>query len=112
MATFTVKRSEWYRGKGYEESKLLREDGKRCCIGFVGQQCGFTDERLLGISTVARSRYNGDSSAWPAWMLKEFSGEIQEAYTVNDRESITDGEREAQLKEIFKRNGYEIVFVD
>lgn len=112
MATFTVKRSEWYRGKGDEESKLLREDGKRCCIGFVGQQCGFADERLLGISTVARARDNGDSSVWPAWMLKELGGEIQEAYTVNDRESITDGEREAQLKEIFKRNGDEIVFVD
>lgn len=113
MATFTVKRSEWYRGKGAEESKLLREDGKRCCIGFVGQQCGLTDERLLYVSSVSKTLDYGEAChKWPKWMLKKWSMEIQEAYTVNDRESITDGEREAQLKEIFKRNGDEIVFVD
>ena len=39
MAKFTVDRKTWFRGQSSSDSKLLREDGQRCCIGFVAQQC-------------------------------------------------------------------------
>jgi hypothetical protein len=134
MATFTVKRSEWYRGQGSKDSKLLREDGKRCCIGFVGQQVGFTDEQLLNMSSVQQqAAKNSDIEKWPAWMkgyhltsadkemwpawmkrhyLTSADKEIQSAYLTNDCMPLTDAERETSLQEIFKRNGDEIVFVD
>ena len=114
MSTFTVKRSEWFRGKGSVESKLLREDGKRCCIGFVGQQCGFTDEQLRNVSSVSWTLFNADvrKEQWPSWMSERYGGDIQAAYGTNDDEKLTDEERETKLKEIFARNSDEIVFVD
>ena len=48
MATYTVHRKTWYRGKGYENSRLLAPDGMRCCIGFVGAQRNIPDEQLMG----------------------------------------------------------------
>lgn len=29
-----VKRSQWYRGNGSDESRLLRNDRWMCCLGF------------------------------------------------------------------------------
>lgn len=111
---FTVPLKEWLRGKGGPGSALLKGDGKRCCIGHVGQQCGVPDKRLLGKSKVHDI---GDSRfLFPAWM-REVRAEgyaicdIETAYTVNDDRDISDEQREAKLKEIFARHGDEIEFV-
>ena len=111
MATFTVKRSKWYRGQGGDFSALLlRNDGKRCCIGFVGQQCGIPDKALLNRAVAFDVR----DDRWPKWILevnKSASTDIYEAYGVNDSATISDAERERRLKAIFKRNGDRIRFV-
>lgn len=123
---FTVKRSEWYRGNGnaldskpvvHNESQLLREDGKKCCIGFVGLQCGFSEADLLGHGTITVVREDGPG-VWPKWMLREewVGGhkeyKIQKAYITNDSSDLTDEQREKRLQYIFAENGDEIVFVD
>lgn len=123
---FVVDRRTWYRGQGQgvytpedrEGSLLLRMDGKRCCIGFVGQQCGVPDSVLLGRGTVSRVLYsvNGDhnlESKWPRWMWQKRTwAAICTAYAVNDNPDLTDAEREAKLKGIFQANGDEIEFVN
>lgn len=112
---FTVKRSEWYRGQGSLESKLLRKDGKRCCIGFVGQQCGVADSSMLDISSVALLSEEA-RNLFPKWLANAVSdGPIGDAYETNDdneHELWDDEVRETRLATIFKANGDEIEFVD
>lgn len=110
MATYTVSRKTWYRGRGRDESRLLREDGTRCCIGFVGQQCGISDAVLLNRNAIGQSWQSGHIGGFPAWMVK--GQDIYDAYRENDDIGITDEERESRLQEIFAKHGDEIVFVD
>ncbi len=37
---FTIDRRKWYRGKGYYESKLVKANGHKCCLGFYGKALG------------------------------------------------------------------------
>lgn len=117
MAKFTVDRLTWYRGKESYQSKLLLEDGKRCCIGFVGQQCQVPDESMQGAAEI-NSLENDLQNVFPDWMTDGRRtpdgniSEISKAYNVNDDNTIGDAEREASLKAIFERNGDEIEFIN
>lgn len=117
---YIVKRSEWYRGHAWA-SQLLRTDGLKCCIGFVGQQCGIPDEDLVGRGTVSYSLYESTYSPspsfvkYPEWMRPQERlavNAISEAYTVNDDPGIPDKVREQRLKKIFRSQGDKIEFID
>jgi len=113
---FTVDRQTWYRGKDTGESKLLRYDGTRCCIGFVGKQVGCTDDDLLDVAEVIKMDSNNRN--FPVWMREPYTHKgggrtlIGEAYHVNDDENLTDEQREARLKELFIEAGDEIEFIN
>jgi hypothetical protein len=108
---FTVDRKTWYRGHASEDSSLLRSDGTRCCIGFVGQQCGIEDRYLLGKGLTLDVTKN--QRTFPVWMHSSSThSDIGRVYAANDSRSLSDPQREAKLKEIFARNGDEIEFVD
>lgn len=48
VKSFTVKRSKWLRGEGHGNSYLLRpNDGKMCCLGFLGIACGAEKEDIF-----------------------------------------------------------------
>lgn len=49
MLQVTVKRSEWYRGRGSNESRLLSSQG-RCCLGFATRDAGVKDVLVQGKS--------------------------------------------------------------
>lgn len=113
---FIVDRKTWYRGKGSDESMLLRDDGMRCCIGFVGKQCGIDDNELQHATTVL-STVSSDSSGihpskWPQWFRHGTAGALSVAYSINDDSFITDTDREKKLVALFESHGDEIVFVD
>jgi hypothetical protein len=108
---YTVKRRGWFRGKGGKKSSLLLESGERCCIGFVGKQCGIPDEVLLGEGGI----HSYDStfkffSRWPLWM-RDSETTMCEIYGINDSAELSDPEREAKLKVMFAEHGDTIVFV-
>lgn len=112
MTKFVVDRRTWYRGKGERWSRLLTPKGMRCCIGFVGAQCGIPDSDLLrkkAIFGYLGILVNGE---WPAWIIGCGTGsaDLGYAYEINDNPSIDDATRERRLKEIFANNGDEIVF--
>jgi hypothetical protein len=109
MATFTVSRKTWYRGQGPHESYLLQDDGTRCCIGFVGQQCGISDHALLLRRTARIAAGLEPEPGWPEWLKGTTTSGV---YTTNDNVLLSDPERESKLKEIFSAHGDEIVFVD
>jgi hypothetical protein len=108
MAKYTVDRKTWYRGMRGLRSRLLRPDGTRCCIGFVGQQCGISDNWLLDRPAIADETPEVIEAEWPEWMKVEHL--VEQAYEANDNPDLTGEQREAKLKEIFARNGDEIEF--
>lgn len=108
MTKFIVDRKTWYRGKGSENSRLLRVgDGMRCCIGHVGRQCGIGDDNLRGKAAIINVPMAVDHK-WPKWML---TTAIKGAYFINDNMDMDDTNRELQLQALFVRYGDEIEFV-
>lgn len=114
MATYTVSRKTWLRGIGSDDSRLLRPDGMRCCLGFVGAQCGIPDSKLLnhfnpyGVPVGMREKF-------PAWLLADewsLSDTCFQAIETNDNENLTGSERESRLQAIFAAHGDEIIFTD
>lgn len=89
--TFTIKRSEWFRGKGPDDSKLLDDNGKRCCWGFVANQCGIPDEQLKG-KKVLRELLR-DFRDKVGQFLDQFGSEVSwilTTYKINDQENLAD----------------------
>lgn len=112
---FIVDRKKWYRGKGSEESALLREDGTRCCIGFVGQQCGVSDSLMLDRPCILDDRRVESLKGFPQWMYTTVDKHrtlADEAYQANDNQLHGDAARERELKKLFADHGDEIEFVD
>lgn len=114
---FTVNKAKWYRGMGSEDSRLLREDGYRCCLGFVGAQVGVNEDDMLGVCAPCEIWDNKNAPVWPTWMYPgnangAHSEECNKAMLLNDDDNIHDDERIAKLKELFARNGDELRFQD
>lgn len=104
MATYTVDRKTWYRGQGCM-SRLLLWNGERCCVGFVGQQCGITDGELFNRTTAVRC----PDPRWPDY-LTSLTG--CDAYNINDDQTINDTERESRLTAIFAEHGDTLLFIN
>lgn len=113
---FTVDRKTWYRGNGPKESRLLRVDGMRCCLGHVGKQCGIVDEELLSKSVPPD--VNNSVSKFPQWLQEPYRrpredvSDMGNATDINDEETFSDVVRESKLKAIFAKNGDELEFIN
>ena len=109
---FTVKKSEWNRAHLFGLSFLLNNSGKKCCLGFVGQQCGINDLLLVDYSYPIAA-----NKAWPEWFWNviDYNSDAKHAYLhlaeINDSIS-SDEEKELKIKEIFAKFNDEIVFKD
>jgi hypothetical protein len=106
---YIIDRQTWYRGQGSVQSALLKEDGRRCCIGFVGKQCGLPDADLMDVPDV---RNAGSFDAWPAWFETGHSDSLAEAYKINDSATLNDASRESQLKALFAEQGDILEFIN
>lgn len=112
---FTVKRSEWLRGEGSVRSMLFRNsDNHRCCLGFLGNACGISDQDMRGKSTPL-SLYNTSESEgkkFPEPMLEKNGGVVDTLMDINDTYGMSAEERERRLRETFSVIGIEVEFVD
>ena len=110
-----VSRRRWLRGN--ENGRLLDKSGKMCCLGFGARQCGVKAKALLNVGmpgTIAdpdctqalcdSPLLTGDSSKWDSVLSEAASG-------INDDPTITDRQRETQLRALFREHGHQIVFV-
>jgi hypothetical protein len=105
---FTVKRSGWYRGHGAQGSRLLRHDGQRCCLGFVGQQCGLPDAELIERETLFAAAYQSqyaesliNAGVWERRGMSNYTRDrdfVSQAYGVNDDPETSDAERESRRR--------------
>ena len=113
-----VKRRTWARGSRLPTNRLLGSDGMRCCLGFVMQAEGYTDDELLGHSLPARSalecgRLTGLCVQWgDQESLVVDTALADQAMGVNDSASLSDAERERRLLKLFKDSPYNLRFED
>lgn len=106
---FTIDRKSWYRGNGPAVSKLLREDGKMCCVGFFAKACGFSDSDINGAERLeiplatacAEGRDMGDD-------VRE--QDMQGIYGINDNITMHDSQREVLIKDKFRLIGVDVEF--
>jgi hypothetical protein len=117
---FTVRRSQWFRGNGHEFSRLKRHDGgKMCCLGFYALACGIPEQAITEIAFPSVIEYGWDTDArirmsW-LWEARSDSTGLEMELTigqVNDEESLSDKEREADLTKLFAFNDITVTFVD
>lgn len=104
---FTVKRSSWFRGKGAEDSRLLRKDGKMCCLGFLALSCGFIEEEILQKPTPMQIQLSSARSSIEFPLIG-----YSRLMCINDAEGYSEGLREERLKKEFEFHSVEVEFVD
>lgn len=125
---FTVKRSEWLRGKlvyddkGCNNSCLLRgEDNMKCCLGFLALAAGYNENEIVNQGDPETSldwskRDRGVKNNWPTQILETYSYKNTRACTkiihINDDADINDSQRESELIKNFATIGIEVEFVD
>lgn len=103
MIRVIVERKRWMRGTG--NGKLLGQNGKMCCIGFLARRLGCAPKDIRDIGTLVEVE---------SPKTAQFSGSHQEmleaAYNANDDEGVTDITREKELKQVGKKMGVQFVF--
>ena len=92
MINVAVDRETWYRGEGMGESKLLRKDGRKCCVGFLSIELGACANKILG-----RDILNDVKGEAIEKFTDGYAVDLTQAYVANDDTNITEAEREAKL---------------
>lgn len=125
---FTIPRDVWLRGD--QKSYLLRpEDGKRCCVGIMLQQCGAPDNSMRGVAVVDDlNRETLDGATWlPPFLVRlvddedEDGGEFEvvresalaeDLYCINDNPNTSDEDKERSIALRLEPLGVTVEFVD
>ena len=117
MKQFTIIREMWLRGDDGDQTFLLDDMGRRCCLGFYLQACGLTDEELQDVAVPAEVKPGlPEEARWLRSVEHEGPGKqvtrdslLMEA---NDGSSVPEDVREESIVELFKEQGIEVLFVD
>ena len=107
-----IDRTIWLRGEGAKASRLLRNDGKMCCVGIYLEACGVPRGELLDRSTfyILPSAEKPDQASWldePAFSLAP--SHATQLYAANDAEMCSD--REQTIAAIFAKHDVTVTFV-
>ncbi len=135
---FVVDRATWVNEARGGQSSLRNTLGNSCCLGFcllqLGARAGDIEDRAMPADFLADLIYARKTKAARQRAFKMFEGlfvesdvEIDldnltgeclkdtglsnEAARINDKAGLSDPDREAQLSELFERNGYRMRFV-
>ena len=117
---FQIKRSEWLRGEGSENSYLLRsKDGKKCCVGFFANACGLNDDVIKNYGDLCNMYLSNSNICLNENLHKLIdvvlmvnSDIADNIYQTNDNKRFCDAEREEILVKLFKQIDCEAEFVD
>lgn len=120
MDKLVIDRKKWYRGKGSTESRLLREDGQMCCLGFDMLRRGFTEDQILDAGTPEEvDGLEGEIDGLVFLQESDDDGTNyysptetnEELVTVNDDEGVDEADRERAIKNLFASIDVEVEFV-
>lgn len=133
MKKLIIDRKTWYRGQRADTSKLLRNDGMRCCLGFYLQSCGMDDQGNRGTIEMGTpaSLLNDVGAEIPEeaqWLIDmvgsdaandcicaENSKECQRLMSLNDVPSSSvypESDREMAITKIFAEHGIAVEFIN
>lgn len=104
-----IDRAKWLRGEGAYKSYLFRpEDGRMCCLGFLGLSYSLSPEDLTNVKMPTEI----DKPGYPEWLgHREASDACKDITEVNDDPCISDQDREAKLTQLFALNDIQLEFV-
>lgn len=105
---YIIKESEWYRGQAL--SALLTTDGRKCCLGFVAEQCGLSRQEILGKLMPFNTEAFSKGEKWPAWMYENVHY-LSIIALANDSRGYSNEERKAKLQSLFAIFGDELEFI-
>lgn len=111
---FVIDRKTWYRGKS-RGSMLLREDGRKCCVGFYAESCGVPSNKLVFKGTIADL-----VNTWPELTVKfphnfrdsSAYNNLKHLYTTNDNTLLDESTRERLITEAFAQKGIKVTFIN
>jgi hypothetical protein len=131
MKKVTIKRSQWQRGGSDNTYELFEEKDTNlwgaktssgCCLGHVLHQAhGKSYKSMRGVYAPDSLAEKEDKNNPLTHKTKSLVFDrcdynctdfAEEAIRINDDNMISDKMREYRLKLLFKRNGYELEFVD
>lgn len=112
--SFTIVRSKWSRLGILGPSKLLNDNGGRCCLGFWAKSLNCSDEQIhrkcyifSDIDNFYDKQYNFELKGLPFT-----ENEIRDIAIWNDSEAISQLDLENHLIEVFGAKGIKVNFVD
>lgn len=118
---FTVKRSKWLRGNG-GVSQLLNNEGKMCCLGFYGRECGLRPQDIRDQATPSDVDDTRDEKIWNTFLIKDDtintlnsprdSKAAVKLMRINDSKALSDEKREEKLTAEFLKWGIKVKFVE
>lgn len=117
---FTIKRSEWYRGKGSDDSRLLNEDKQKCCLGFYSLSCGLRSQDIRDMAS-PYDVIEEHNKLWKSFLITEpdesneldwNSRDANQLMSINDDEKTSDAHKEKKIITMFKKHGIAVKFVD
>jgi hypothetical protein len=109
---FTVYRDKWIRGE--DNPKLLTVDDRRCCLGFLAKDFGYSDSEIKDRSCLEDLC---DLTKLPYGLVEEQCSDywrdslsVKEIMSINDNKNISCSNRESKLKELFNLINIQIIF--
>jgi hypothetical protein len=119
-----IDRTKWRRGGDTDEltrafgpTALLNDEHMMCCLGFSALACGVPEGIIVGHGEPCDldDRRNLPPEYLSTHFYEDADGdlmsrnEVAVAITINDRDGLTDAEREAQLIPVLKELGWDDV---
>lgn len=106
-----IDRALWARGgvqgnQGHGSTSLLNSNGTMCCLGFLGETCGVSREKLINTS-LPESLPAEDLKLFPRVHNKDWGPFIG----ANDTRALSEAYRESKLRALAKKNGFRFRFV-
>ncbi len=111
VTAFTVDRATWLHGENRDTFLKRRDDGKKCCLGFLALACGIPEEAITGVR-VLKHLDEPDRMKLPVQLHPQYLSALME---LNDEQLIayglpSDTEREARLTRMFSTAGIDVTF--
>jgi len=109
-----IDRKTWYRGKGSKDSRLLNNEGQKCCLGFLATACGIEDEKIFNTSKCDFLDFE-DVEKFPRTICDKLGYDTaltMSLYEINDSYYFDNIQREKLLTEQFVEAGIEVEFIN
>lgn len=115
-----IDRAIWHRGMGGAGSSLLTPMGTQCCLGFYARALGYKKAEIVDIDSpetlVGTWGEGGFDNLFPETVLDRGAATplntlwVTAAILTNDDSTISDRDREKELKAHFAKIGIKLVF--